>query len=214
MRQAIRQAAGEGLTWQSVLDAVRAQGQAIWAALPLAERRRLIRHVRPYWDVHRFRIAPQVEDVIDRAHAEGRLETLAASVASVEKVDGAYRVQLRPRGQSEPRHITVDAIVVTTGPAHGGILSSQPFLAELAQAGVLQPCPTGLGIACTRTSHALSHADAVVDDLLIAGPLARGTFGELMGLPQVTEHAALVAGQLESLVTERLSLSRQLPRAS
>jgi uncharacterized NAD(P)/FAD-binding protein YdhS len=70
----------------------------------------------------------------------------------------------------------------------------------LAGSGYLELDPTGLGLACTRNSEAIGPAVGVTPSLLIAGPLARGTFGELMGLPQVTEHAAFVA----SVVAERL----------
>ncbi len=76
---------------------------------------------------------------------------------------------------------------MTTGPAHGSILQSQPFLANLEAEGLLTLCDTGLGIACDTRSVAISTKGKAVEGLFIAGPLARGTFGELMGLPQVTE---------------------------
>ncbi|TIM15921.1 MAG: hydroxyacylglutathione hydrolase, partial [Mesorhizobium sp.] len=64
-----------------MLDAVRRQGQIIWQALPLAEQRRVVRHLRALWDVHRFRIAPQIAAVLDRRVAEGTLAYRAASIA-------------------------------------------------------------------------------------------------------------------------------------
>ncbi len=200
VRRAIRDAVTAGLTWHGVIDQVRAQGQSIWQILPIAERRRIVRHLRPYWDVHRFRVAPQVEVALDEAIAQGRLEILAGSIAGTTIENETVRCALRLRRHRETVERTYDAVVVTTGPGHGGILASQPFLAELAESGYLELDPTGLGLACTRNSEAIGPAAGVTPSLLIAGPLARGTFGELMGLPQVTEHAAFVA----SVVAGRL----------
>ena len=43
------------------------------AALDDAEQRRFLRHARPYWDVHRHRIAPQVAAQLQAMIGEGRL---------------------------------------------------------------------------------------------------------------------------------------------
>ncbi|OAP38270.1 hydroxyacylglutathione hydrolase [Sinorhizobium glycinis] len=208
IRQTLRAARQRGLDWHPVLDAVRAQGQQIWQALPVIERRRIARLARSYWDVHRFRIAPQVEMVLDRAVESGRLNILAASVASA-AIEGQHIVvDLKERVLGAQRRIAVDAIVVTTGPAHGSILSSQPFLAGLEDAGVLTACETGLGIACGRDARAVG-ADSLSNRwLFVAGPLARGTFGELMGLPQVTEHAVFVAREVEALLAVDAPVSK------
>jgi uncharacterized NAD(P)/FAD-binding protein YdhS len=86
--------------------------------------------------------------------------------------------------------------VVTTGPGHGGILGSQPWIRQLADAGYLSLDGTGLGLACDTASRALGLGGKVSPQLYISGPLARGTFGELMGLPQVSEHALFVADEI------------------
>lgn len=203
IRLTIRQAAGQGLSWHAVIDQVRSQGHDLWRVLPVAERRRIVRHLRPYWDVHRFRIAPQVEAVLDSAIEAGRLEVLAASVADA-KVEGeTIRVTLQPRHARESLERTFDAVIVTTGPAHGGILQTQPWLGELEREGYLVLDPTGLGLACSEHSEALGADGQVIPSLLISGPLARGTFGELMGLPQITEHTVFVARE----ITDKLKVA-------
>ncbi|MBX4865745.1 FAD/NAD(P)-binding protein [Rhizobium bangladeshense] len=196
IRAAIRAAEAQGISWHGVIDQVRAQGYYLWQAMPVAERCRLVRHLRPYWDVHRFRIAPQVEAVLDAAIAAGRLEILAGLVADA-RIEGELVVcTLQPRHRRQSLEQSYDAVVVTTGPAHGGILETQPWLAALAARGHLSLDPTGLGLACTERSEAIGPSGKAEPSLLISGPLARGTFGELMGLPQVTEHAFFVAGEI------------------
>ncbi|MDL2397657.1 FAD/NAD(P)-binding protein [Rhizobium mayense] len=200
VRSAIREAEGEGWTWHAVIDQVRTQGGDLWRAMPVNERRRLVRHLRPFWDVHRFRVAPQVEAVSEEAIGAGRLEVLAASVASVEVKDGMIGCTLHLSRSSKSVHRQFDAVVVTTGPGHRGILKSQSWIRGLADAGYLAIDATGLGLACNTASLALGADGKAAPSLFISGPLARGTFGELMGLPEVVEHAVFVAEQVASLV--------------
>ncbi|MCX5516322.1 FAD/NAD(P)-binding protein [Kaistia algarum] len=185
-----------GLTWHAVLDAVRTQGPAIWAALPLAERRRLVRHLRAYWDVHRFRVAPQVEAALDRRIAAGGLDLFAASIAGAELQDDVFEVALRRRRLSEVVSHHFDSVLVATGPAHGAILETAPLLIDLARQGLVKADPVGLGIATDEQGHAIGADGTPVDTLFIGGPLARGTFGELMGLPEVAAYAKRVAEAL------------------
>jgi uncharacterized NAD(P)/FAD-binding protein YdhS len=205
VRRTIREAEQAGHTWHAVLDQVRGHGHMIWRALPVSERRRIVRHLRPFWDAHRFRIAPQVEEVLDEALANGRMEVLPASITSIGRQGEEINVVLRQRNAAVLERV-YDAVVVTTGPAHGGILNSQSWLMKLRDLGHLRLDPTGLGIACNLSCEALAGDDQPDPTLLISGPLARGSFGELMGLPQITEHAAFVASELDKKVeknTER-----------
>ena len=201
VRAAVRAAADQGLTWHAVFDRLRGEGRQIWSTLPPVERRRLVRFLRPYWDVHRFRIAPQVEAVIERRVGQGTLRFHAASIVDVARpAAGLAAVTFRQRHSR--RHFTdvFDAVIVTTGPDHRAILRSQPLLAGLAQAGHLTADAPGLGLAVDGESRAIGSDGRPAETLFIAGPLARGTFGELMGLPQVTEHAIFVAETIGSLL--------------
>lgn len=202
VRQAIRDARKIGRSWHAVFDALRTQGGDIWRALPVAERRRLVRHLRPYWDVHRFRVAPQIDAVITQGLERGDVRVLGGSVQAIARAGEAIAVELRPRHTGECEHLEFDACVVTTGPAHAGVLASQQWLTDLAAAGHLRPDKVGLGLACNEQSHAVDWEGKADETLFIAGPLARGTFGELMGLPQVNDHAIFVADQ----VTRRFAL--------
>lgn len=193
VREAIDQAALFNVSWRAAIDAVRGQGQTVWSNLPLAERRRLVRHLRPFWDVHRFRIAPQVEAAIDAAIERGQMESLAASVGAVTYHGTKIRTGLRLARKKGTLVRDFDAVVVTTGPAHGGIIESQDYLQGLAREGLVALDPTGLGLSCDLSSRILDRNSKVVPDMLVAGPLARAAFGELMGLPQVSAHAKSIA---------------------
>jgi len=199
----VRVTARAGRPWQGLFDRLRVQGPDIWKALPLVERRRLVRHLRPFWDTHRFRMAPQIGAILDRRIADGTLTIQAASIRQAEMRSGRFAVTLQGcLGQNRAGTLgtqTFDAVIATTGPGHGSILKSQPFLAELRASGSIVPDPTGLGIAVDEASRLIgTHGPS--PRAFVAGPLARGAFGELMGLPEVTNHALSVATTVSGLL--------------
>ncbi|BCP52156.1 FAD-dependent oxidoreductase [Kaistia sp. 32K] len=194
------QAAGE--SWHSVFDALRDQGGAIWAALPPEERRRLVRHLRVIWDIHRFRIAPQVEAVLQRRIAEGRLQIRAGSLVSANSEASSFVVGIRPRSKDTVVQERFDAVVVATGPAHSAVVDDNPALASLKADGLVTLDALGLGLSVDTGAVALDASGHPVSGLYVAGPLARGTFGELMGLLEVTRHAELVADRIASQIAD------------
>lgn len=196
VRRALAEDAAQGLTWHAVFDRLRAQGPAIWAALDETERRRFLRHLRSLWDVHRFRIAPQTAEAAARLEAAGRLVPLAARLVAVD--DGApLQVRLRPRGTQTVIERPFDRIVVATGPNHRDIIPGTPVLAALAGLGVITSDPLRLGIATNRDGTAQpvpgAEPSALSGRVFVAGPLARATVGELMGVPEVVTWAEHVA---------------------
>ncbi|SDE49811.1 Uncharacterized NAD(P)/FAD-binding protein YdhS [Belnapia rosea] len=202
VRAAVITAAAAGQPWQAVIRALVRDARVVWAALPEEERLRLLRHLRPYWDVHRYRAAPPAERAVHSAREDGRLEVLAASLIDISSAEGRIDVALRPRGMSMLHRIRrrVDAVVLAIGPAHRAAVASNPALASLAAVGLLHRDPYALGVHVDRLSRVLNSEGQPDDTLLAVGPLARGTFGELVGLPHVTEHAAAVAGHVASWI--------------
>ena len=200
VRADIQRASVVGLPWQVVLDAVRQQGQAIWQQFSEVEKRQFLRHLRRFWDVHRYRIAPQVAQSIADKRRAGMFRPLAARLHTLDVLAQGFCLNLTLRG-GKPLQETVDYLVLTTGPDHTDLIASQPFLQALQQASLIRPDPLGMGIDVNTVSQASAN-------IWVAGPAARGRFGELMGLPQVADHVQQVARNvLETLGCRQLVLS-------
>ncbi|MBL4926663.1 FAD/NAD(P)-binding protein [Fuscibacter oryzae] len=196
VRAVLQADAAAGLTWHAAFDRLRAQGPAIWAALPQPERRRFLRHLRGLWDVHRFRIAPQTHDILQKSIAARRVLPVAGQITIAQANGRKATLQIRLRKSQELLTVEVDRIILATGPSHSDAIRQSPFLTALAGLGLIAPDPLGLGLA-TAPTGAARHIDGTADErILIGGPLARGTVGELMGVPEVTSWAARLATEL------------------
>ncbi len=207
VRQAVARDGQKRLTWHAVFDRLRAQGPIIWAALPEAERRRFLRHLRALWDMHRFRIAPQTHAAAKALQAEGRFSSIAARIVRV-SIGASIDLTLRPRGSRATVGLTVDRVILATGPAHGSVIETVPALGDLADLGLIRADPLKLGLHVSKDGHALSQSGLTDGSLLVAGPLARGTVGELMGVPEVilwAEHIAREAANQVRLLNAKLA---------
>lgn len=196
VRETLAAARAADTNWQSVFDALRCQAQPIWRQMSEAEKRRVLRHLRPFWDVHRHRLPPQIAAALARRVSTGGLVIRAASITDAALVQGGMSVALRPRGGAEAVAEVFDAIFITTGP---GPAEGKDLIARLIGAGTICPDPLGQGLACNRQSQAVAKNGAAHERLLIAGPPARAYFGELMSVPEIAVQTRDIAEYISGL---------------
>ena len=83
-----------GLCWRVTIDALRPISNRIWSDLSLADRQRFLRHLKPYWEPHRHRMAPVVADRVRHFRADGRLSLIAGRVRKLSRKDGSIQVRI------------------------------------------------------------------------------------------------------------------------
>ncbi|WP_439532763.1 FAD/NAD(P)-binding protein, partial [Polymorphobacter sp.] len=169
---------GEALGWRQAVDQLRPWTQHIWQHMATTDRRRFLRHLRPYWDVHRHRMAPTVAAILAGMTAQGRFEALAGRIRTVTPGDGAATVTIALRGggtRTEPAH----RIINCTGPGIELATTTSPLLASLRDAGLAVADALGLGLKVDQLGRLLGRDGAAHPDLFAIGPLTRGEFWEI-----------------------------------
>jgi uncharacterized NAD(P)/FAD-binding protein YdhS len=180
VRQAVGAATAEGQPWQIVFDTLRAQAQPIWLALSEPERRRLIRHARPFWECHRHRLPPPTGAVLRRRLLDGTLAIRAACITAASAAREKISVATRERsGGRVTENAVFDAVILATGP--GSFADASGLIAKLLKAGLICPDGTQLGLK-SDTPH-----------LFLAGPLTRGSLGEITAVPEIARQAVSIA---------------------
>jgi len=177
--------------WRASVDGLRPHSIALWQSLTEQERRRFLRHLRPWWDMHRHRIAPRVAARIEAMRASGRLEVAAARIARVE----GDVVTLARRGGGELRR-RFDAVVNCTGPEGDIRRIGDPLIRDLLASKRARPDPLGLGFEVDSDSRIASGASPA---LYALGPLTKGAFWEIVAVPDIRGQAAGVARAIAAL---------------
>jgi uncharacterized NAD(P)/FAD-binding protein YdhS len=188
--------AAKGGDWRSVIDGVRPYTQRLWRELPPASKRRFLEHARAWWDVHRHRMAPEVEARITQALYDGRLTLMAAKVTGIEPTDAGARVRYRRRGQSEIRSMQVGAIVDCTGIVKDPLASANPAVRSLLDRGLARVDPLHIGIETGPDCAILNHDGVPSPRLFAVGPLTRAAFWEIIAIPDIRNQCAALSVQL------------------
>ena len=186
----------EAVGWHAAVDELRPFTQAMWRDADLAQRRRFLRHLRPWWDVHRHRIAPQVAGKIEAMQADGRLEIAAGKLVSVAVEGNGTRVTWRPRGAQATRSLAVRRIVNCTGPQGDLLATEEPLLRGLTARGLIRPDRLRIGIDVDELSRTIDRDGSAQDWLLALGPITRGAFWEIVAVPDIRHQTWAVARRL------------------
>jgi len=190
---------GAEVGWRAAVDGLRPHSHALWQALGEGEQRRFMRHARPWWDVHRHRIAPEVAGRIQRLVEVGRLEIVAGRVADMWAENGGLAVTIERRGTplsptplpQRGEGLKVALAVNATGPLGSIRQSEDGVLKSLFEAGLARADRLGIGLEVDERSRVASAPNAWA-----LGPMTKGRYWEITAVPDIRGQVAAVAGDI------------------
>jgi uncharacterized NAD(P)/FAD-binding protein YdhS len=185
-----------GEDWRDVIDSMRSTTPKIWKSLPLDEKRRFLTELHRLWDVHRFRIAPDVADRFERLESEGRVSCGAGSIISLESDRDGVQALLRTPGSEEGERIRVDAVVNCAGAGCDLLRQAPPLLAGLLAADRVRPDELGFGLDIDEDGAVLNAAGAPSQRIFAIGELRKGVEWEAIGITEIRDHSLAVARRI------------------
>jgi uncharacterized NAD(P)/FAD-binding protein YdhS len=177
--------------WRAAVDSLRPYSHAIWQAFPADEQKRFLRHARPWWDVHRHRIAPQVAERLKQLTGEGRLEVVAGRILELAPAGDGLDVRISLRGSGHELRARVDYAFNCTGPLGTISRTRDPMLRQMLEQELLCPDALGIGIDVDERSRVTG-----AKGLWAVGPLTKGKFWEIVAVPEIRVQAAAIADDI------------------
>ena len=185
-----------GGDWREVVTFIRHLAPDLWQRLPEPERRRFLRHVQSYWDVHRHRVPPSMAARIDHMRRSGRLKVHAGRIRELVPEGDELRVMWRRRGGQENESFAVNAVINATGPNYALRRSADPLVRSLRTAGLVAEDPLNLGLRTARHGACLAADGSASADLFYLGPMLRADHWEATAAPELRVHAEQLARHL------------------
>jgi uncharacterized NAD(P)/FAD-binding protein YdhS len=206
LRLSAAELAEAGIDWRDVLAALRPVTAELWQSLDLAERKRFLRHLQPYWDSHRHRTAPEAYSALQKLLRGGRLTVQAGRLVSFEAAaDGKVKVSWRPRHRTKLQSLEVGTVINCTGPSARVERSGDPLVLSLLQQGLMVPDALGLGVQVDAGGALLDSAGRASARLFYTGPLLKARDWECTAVPELRVAAMKLADRLVSLPASGVS---------
>ncbi|CAJ0610668.1 unnamed protein product [Cylicocyclus nassatus] len=173
-----------------------AQPKALWCSLDEADQRRFLRHVVRYWDVHRHRIAEEVDSQLQALQDSGQLRIHRSRLQRVWREGGAVQLSGRDASGNEQQW-TIGGVINATGVETRASALRNPLLQQLQADGLARPGPHGLGLDSTVPGDRLCATGGQPQARLgVLGSLRIGSLWESLAVPELRQQAHALATQV------------------
>lgn len=197
---------GQGLDWRDALVALRGSVPALWEGLGDADRRRFLRHVRTYWDIHRHRLAPELAARIMRLRASAQLRVHAGRILRLVADRSRISLHWYARGQSDIQQLSVDRILDCSGSDYRILKTRDPLLRHLLDAGVASIDQNALGLRTGAQGALINRDGDTAQQLFYLGPMLRASHWEATAVGELRQRVDSLAQTLRSLSARQPAL--------
>jgi uncharacterized NAD(P)/FAD-binding protein YdhS len=187
-----------GGDWREAITSIRNLAPVLWQRLPNRERLRFLRHVRPYWDVHRHRLPQETLEKLSQLRREDRLHIHAGRILGFESVGEKIQVSWRARGADAVQKLLVDRVINCTGPDYNVSRSRNPLMRWLLEQGLATSDPLGLGLRTGAYGALIDSRERVTAGLYYIGPMLRADHWESTAAQELRVHAERLAHHLSA----------------
>jgi len=196
IRAEVRRASASGADWRAVIDSLRPHTQQIWQSLPVDEKKRFLRHARIYWDVHRHRLAPQIDATLRELSRNGLLTIHAGHLLGYREIPRYAEVSFRNRATQATETLRVHRVVNCTGPETDYRRADSPLVCSLFEQGLARPDALALGLDVDARGALLDAEGKPSHSLFCIGPARKGSLWETTAVREIRAQAAELAEEL------------------
>lgn len=178
-----------GGDWRDAFAALRPHTTGIWEKMDEKQRRQFMRHLQPYWDSHRHRVATIIHDEFETAKINGIVKTFAGRLKSFEEMQDHVDVHIQPRGSSDVSIVRAEYVINCTGPASNLKRVDNELVRQLISQNRITPDKLGLGLHLASNGAVIEGNGKTSSSLYYVGPLLKADKWEATAVPELRTYA-------------------------
>lgn len=214
IRNQVRLAESRQQDWRPVIDSLRPATQRIWKSLDIAEKKRFLRHVRSFWEVHRHRVPPETGQMLERLRQNGRLVLLAGRVLGCTEGEGYTEVVYRNREMTDTGVLRVSRIVNCTGHETDARKIDSRVVKSLLEHNLARVDACLLGLDVADDGAVIDGRGCPSKSLFALGSVRKGLLWESTAVPEIRGQAQCLAERLAGELAKVASSFRVVVQAS
>ncbi len=197
VRKAAEQSLSFGSNWRAVIDGMRPRMSTYWQTLSPESKRRFLSHVRPFWEVHRHRLAPEIHSKLQALIKDSRLTVQAGKLLSISSDRDRLVIRQQPNADGPSVVQSVDLLFNCTGPTSNVRSWPSPLIQNLLAAGTIETDSYDRGINCDSDGK-------VQEGLYVLGHPRRGMLWESTAVPELRVQSSNLSRVIAQSMPERV----------
>jgi uncharacterized NAD(P)/FAD-binding protein YdhS len=175
--------------WRSIMNAYREKLPETWSSSSVQDKERFLRHVLPYWNIHRHRVHHKISDLLTEKLSSQQFSLLSGRVISVKDDIATIRI----RKTHEIKQIKTNWVINCMGPSLNMKSTKDKLITSLLEQGALKVDPFKLGFM-TDAMGALQDKSGNSSSMFYAlGPLRKGMVWESTAVPGIRKQSKMLA---------------------